>query len=121
MLKLPFHKLLIWQKSMRLAKEIYVLTKMFPKSEMYGFVSQMRRAAVSVPSNIAEGSQRGSNKEFLHFISIAQGSLAELETQCILSSDIGYTKSGELESIIIKIHEVARMITAFRKSLTTSH
>lgn len=89
MLNLPYQKLHIWGKAMLLAKKIYVITSQFPKQEIYGMTSQMRRAAVSIPSNIAEGSQRGTNKDFANFIGIARGSLAELETQFILARDIG--------------------------------
>ena len=76
---------------MALAREVYRLTSNFPKDEVYGLTSQIRRAAVSVPSNIAEGAGRNGNKEFLKFLYIARGSLSELETQIILAKDIGYT------------------------------
>ena len=85
MTRLPFGQLQIWQKSMLLAKEIYRITSSFPKAEIYGLTSQMRRCAVSIPSNIAEGSQRVSDKDFANFILIAKGSLAELHTQLLLS------------------------------------
>ena len=77
----PYEKLEAWQKSMLLVKSIYEVSQGFPKEEMFGLTQQMRRAAVSIPSNIAEGSGRSGNKEYAHFISIARGSLAELETQ----------------------------------------
>ena len=89
-MKRKHHELNAWQEAMRLAKDIYELTSTFPKEETYSLTSQMRRAAVSIPSNIAEGAARTSNKEFLHFLSIARGSLSELETQVILSQDVGY-------------------------------
>ena len=84
-----------WQEGMALAKEVYAATASFPKEEMYGLTSQMRRAAVSVPSNIAEGAARGSKKEFLHFLVMARGSLMELETQIRLSKDLGFLMSRE--------------------------
>ena len=104
MLNLPYQKLRIWLKSMELAEKIYALTSIFPKHEMYGLRSQIRRAAVSIPSNIAEGSQRGSNKEFANFISIARGSLAEVETQLILANRIGYVNEEELRGTQIDGH-----------------
>lgn len=121
MLKLPFKKLLIWQKSLVLTKEIYSLTKNFPKEEVYGLTSQMRRSAVSVPSNIAEGSQRTSNKEFANFILIAKGSLAELETQLILSKELILISENDLNVTLEKINEISRMLLAFYKKLTTPH
>lgn len=120
MLKLPFKKLLIWQKGLDLAKLAYLLTNDFPKEEIYGLNTQMRRCAVSVPSNIAEGSQRTSNKEFANFILIAKSSLAELETQMILSKELGFIMNSE-ENVSGKINELSRMLFAFHKKLTTTH
>ena len=82
--------LLIWQEAMNLAKDVYARTGSFPREEMYGLTSQMRRAAVSVPSNIAEGAGRSSDKEFRQFLMIARGSLSELETQVILAQELGF-------------------------------
>lgn len=82
-----FKKLNIWVNAMSLVKDVYVLTSNFPKEEKFGLISQINRCSISVPSNIAEGSSRSSNKEFSHFIKIALGSLFELETQIILSSE----------------------------------
>lgn len=90
------HELRAWQEEMRLAKETYKVTSTFPKSETYGLTSQMRRAAVSVPSNIAEGAARAGNKEFLQFLSIARGSLSELDTQMRLATDFGYCRKEVL-------------------------
>lgn len=106
---------------MKLARQIYIATKKFPKSEIYGITSQMRRSAVSVPSNIAEGSQRSSNKEFAHFLSIARGSLIELETQCILANEIDYLPLDESKAIIRMIHEISRMMHSFNQKLLTRH
>ena len=85
-----YRDLLVWQKGIVLAKEVYRLTRTFPSDEKYGLVSQMRRAAVSVPSNIAEGQARRSTKEFIQFISIAEGSVAELDTQLVLAFEFAY-------------------------------
>lgn len=84
------HDLQVWQIAIQLVKDVYILTASFPSSETYGLSSQMRRSAVSVPSNIAEGAARHSNKEFLHFLGIARGSLSELETQVVIAKEIGY-------------------------------
>jgi len=86
----PHRKLEVWKKSMTLAKEIYSATEEFPKSEVYGLTSQLRRAAVSVPSNLAEGAARRGSREFRQFINIAQGSLSELDTQLDLAKMLGY-------------------------------
>lgn len=84
------HRLMAWQKSIDLVKEIYLLTAAFPRHEVYGLTSQMRRAVISVPSNIAEGAARTSIREFMNFLSIARGSLSELETQIIISKRLGF-------------------------------
>ncbi len=91
-MKRKHHDLECWQTAMTLAKAVYALTASFPAHEVYGLTSQIRRSAVSVPSNIAEGSARLSEREFLHFLGIARGSLSELETQLLLARDIGYWK-----------------------------
>lgn len=85
-------KLIVWQKSMKLVTEIYQVSRKFPKEEMYGLTSQMRRSAVSVPSNIAEGKGRHTNPEFCQFLIHARGSLLELETQIQIAGDLGYLK-----------------------------
>ena len=90
MTRMPFEKLIVWQKSMILAKSIYAATTIFPDAERYGITSQMRRAAVSIPSNIAEGSQRKTDKDYASFIAIAQGSYAELKTQTLLARELGF-------------------------------
>jgi four helix bundle protein len=84
------HELKAWQEAMQLVKEIYRVTRDFPKEEIFGLVSQMRRAAVSIPSNISEGAARGGDREFIQFLIIARGSLSELETQLLISKDLGY-------------------------------
>ncbi len=120
MLKLPFKKLQVWQIGMDLAKEIYQLSKLFPKEELYGLTSQIRRASVSIPSNIAEGSQRKSNKEFANFILIAKGSLAELETQIILAKELNYLDEETLENILEQLDKLNRMLFSFRRKLTSN-
>ena len=93
----------VWKSSIELTKTIYEETKKFPKEEIYGIVSQMRRAAVSVPSNIAEGAARNSDKEFVRFLNISLGSLAELDTQVIISQKLGYIIGETLLKDIIPI------------------
>ncbi|MFZ3153177.1 four helix bundle protein [Pseudomonas sp.] len=95
------HNLRAWKLSMQLVEDIYQLTKNFPASEQYGLTSQMRRAAVSVPSNIAEGAARESMAEFLRFLVIARGSLSELETQCLLAQRVGFIRSAEEPLVLI--------------------
>lgn len=118
MIKLPYKKLKIWEKGISLVKKIYELTKTFPKEEIYGLTSQMRRSAVSIPSNIAEGSQRISDKEFSNFILIAKGSLAELQTQLIIAEGFKYIEKNNFEKIIIETEELDSMLLGFYKKLT---
>ena len=113
-----YRDLIIWQKGMALAKVLYGATRNFPKEEQFGLVSQIRRAVVSIPSNIAEGQARKSKKEFIHFLYIAKGSLAELDTQCTLSCDLGYTTEDDYHAILENIAELQRMIYATIRSLT---
>ena len=112
-----YKELLIWQKWMLLAKAVYGLTASFPADERFGLISQMRRAAVSVPSNIAEGQARHGTREFLQFLSHTSGSLAELETQVLLSLDMAYCTNGDTQGMIGLISELQKMIAALRRSL----
>lgn len=112
-----YRKLIVWQKSVTLAQEIYTLSATFPASERYGLVSQMQRAAVSIASNIAEGSGRNGKKEFVQFLFIAQGSACELETQMEIAYKIGYLDSEVLERVIAHIIEVKMMLTSLQSSL----
>lgn len=98
-------------------KTTYLLTDQLPSAEKYGLISQISRCAVSVPSNIAEGSSRTSNKEFAHFLSIALGSLFELETQILLSVDLGFLASANVGSLLIEIIQLQKKISTFRKTL----
>ena len=114
-----FTQLKIWQRSIQLVRKIYKFTKDFPKEELYGLSSQLRRAAVSIPSNIAEGSQRHSQKDFANFIGISKGSLAELETQCIIAQELGYAKSETIVGLRKEIQEISKMLYSFRSKLIT--
>lgn len=113
-----YKDLIVWQKSRELVKNVYIIAEKLPKHEQFGLNAQIRRCAVSVPSNIAEGHSRNSIKEYIHFLYIAFGSLAELETQLILACDIGYFSETELNTIFQQIAEIQRMITGLRKSLS---
>ena len=111
------HKdLIVWQKSMDHVAAIYVATKAFPNEELFGIVSQMRRAAVSIPSNIAEGYGRLYDKETVKFLSNALGSASELETQLIISKDLGYLLIEDFRKLINQIEEIIRMLSALIKS-----
>lgn len=112
-----FKDLKVWQKSYELSLKIYRLTKHFPSEEKYGLTSQIRRAAVSVTSNIAEGYGRKTKPEYIQFLYIAYGSNCELETQMLLSGDLGYIKSEDIKQLQEEISEVERMLMALIKSL----
>lgn len=96
----------VWKQAMALAKGIYELTRDFPKEETYGLVSQIRRAAVSIPSNLAEGAARNSNKEFIQYLYVSLGSLAELETQLLLSKDLGYAQNEEINERVERVRKL---------------
>jgi four helix bundle protein len=113
-----YRQLVVWQKGMELAKLIYGITRKFPGEERFGLVSQMRRAAVSIPSNVAEGQARHTTKEFVQFISHAEGSLAELDTQLRLGIDLGYCPSGDAIGISALMEEMRKMLNALRRNLT---
>ena len=104
-----FQDLRIWQKGIEVVKDIYILTKKYPKEELYGLTYQMRRSAVSIPSNIAEGFRRYHNKEYKQFLYIALGSCAELETQIIIANELGYTNDNSKTEVIEKIKYICRM------------
>lgn len=112
-----FRNLDVWNKAVELATYIYEITENFPKSEKYGLTSQMRRSAVSISSNIAEGAGRGSKKEFNQFLNISTGSCYELETQLTISQDLQFLNDNDYEKIIDKLIEIQKMIYALRKSL----
>ncbi len=107
-----YRDMLVWQKSMDLVVEIYNITKDFPKEESFGLVSQMRRAAVSIPSNIAEGQGRKATKDFVRFLLIAQGSKAELQTQILICERLGYLPKEQTHSAKMYTEEIGKMLYA---------
>ena len=113
-----YKDLLVWQKGMELAAEVYRLTRHFPNEEKFGPDSQMRRAVVSIPSNIAEGQARHTTKEFVQFVSHAEGSVAELETQLILAVDLNYCARGGAEKAFGLNSDLRNMLNALRRALT---
>lgn len=113
-----YSDLIVWQKAMDLVEEVYTASKGFPKEEIYGLTSQLRRAAVSVPSNIAEGQGRNSTKEFLHHLSIAYGSLREVETQTLIAGRLLYLDQTKVHHLMEKSAEVGRLINGLTQSLT---
>ena len=112
-----YKDLVVWQKGMQLAKEVYQLTQSFPTEEKFGLVSQMRRAAVSIPSNIAEGQARNTTGEFVQFVSHAEGSLAELDTQIRLSIELEFCREATVKFIQELIIEEQKMLKSLRRSL----
>mgnify|MGYP003949185719 CR=1 FL=1 len=112
---MPGHRdLIAWQKAMHLVRDIYRSTEQFPTHELYGLSGQLRRAAVSVPSNLAEGASRNSRKEFHHFIGTARGSLAEVETQIEIAKDLGYMREPSASNLLTRVAELGRMLTGLR-------
>ena len=112
-----YGQLLVWQKAMDLVVYCYEITKRFPADERYGLTSQIRRAGVSVPANIAEGHGRFHTKEFLNHLSIARGSLAELETEFMIAQRVGYLPQEQLTKVLEMTDEIGRMTAGLRHSL----
>jgi four helix bundle protein len=115
MSKSSYRDLLVWQKARVLAKDVYVLTRRFPRTETFGIVSQMRRSAISIACNIAEGQGRWTRPDYRHFLLMARGSTFELETQIIIAADIGYI--DDPEPLIERTSEIARMLNGLLRYL----
>ncbi len=113
----PHQKLDAWGKSVDLVVEVYKATERFPKEEKYGLTSQIRRAGVSIPANIAEGAGRYSQKEFAHFLSNAQGSTSELETELIIAHRLGYLSEALFNRLIADLERIGRLITGLAKRI----
>ena len=114
-----YRDLEVWQKSMDLAVEIYELSKQLPSTENYALADQMRRAVVSIPSNIAEGHGRGTEREFQRFLAIANGSCAELQTQLLLSERIGYLSHEQTKTSLLLTESIMKMLYSLSKSLNS--
>ncbi|MGA7501516.1 MAG: four helix bundle protein [Isosphaeraceae bacterium] len=113
-----YQELIVWQKAMDLVLLVYGATSGFPQKEVFGLTNQLRRAAVSIPSNIAEGQGRKTTRDFVHYLSISNGSLQELETQVILASRLNYIDEVQQTEILDRSAEVGRLINGLKKSLT---
>ena len=112
-----YKELKFWQLSRFFCKEIYTCTSLFPDQEKFGLVSQLRRAVISIPSNIAEGASRKSNKDFSRFIEIALGSCYEIETQLLISNDLGFISESNLEDLNEKLDSIIKMMSKFKSTL----
>ncbi|MGA2609987.1 MAG: four helix bundle protein [Terriglobia bacterium] len=112
-----FTELKVWQRSHKLTLEAYRLTASFPSAERFGLISQLRRAAASIPTNIAEGSKRQSNQEYARFLNIAEGSLAETEYLVMLSRDLGFLARDSSDELLKEITEIARMLNALKRKV----
>lgn len=113
----PHKRLDVWNKAIDLTVDIYRLSETFPRTEVYGLTSQMRRAAISVPSNIAEGAARQTKKEFINYLHMAQGSLSELDTQLLIAKRLEYLSAESYETIEDRIETISKMLTGLIKSL----
>ena len=112
-----FKDLRVWQEAMKFVADVYRATNRFPRHELYGLGQQLRRAAVSVPSNIAEGQARFSRKEFHHFLSLARGSLVEIETQLIIAQNLGYLPGQQNQSLLAEAAELGRILNGLIASI----
>lgn len=112
-----FKELKIWNRAMDMVVEVYKTTEKFPSTERYGITSQIRRSAVSVPSNVAEGAGKNSDKDFVRYLSIAQGSSYELQTQLILSHRLGFIEKAKCEVLVNDISEIQKMNYRFQESM----
>ncbi len=112
-----YRDLIVWQEAMELAELIYSLTRSFPREEAFGLTSQMRRAAVSIPSNVAEGYGRAQRRSFVQFLRVAQGSLKELETQAELSARVGFLPAAELSGVMVRSERLGKRLVQFVRSL----
>ena len=111
----PHYRLEAWKESIALVKRVYEITREFPREEIYGLISQMRRAAVSIPSNLAEGAARTGSREFAQFLNMARGSLSELETQLIIAAELCYIDNDN--DVFAHIDKVSRLVTGLHKSV----
>lgn len=116
----PHEKLEVWKEGIKLVKDIYLITEKFPGSKKFGIISQLRRAAVSIPTNIAEGSARNTKKEFIQFLYISSGSISEIETLLIISKELDFIKTEELKTLISKLGRISALLSGLIKKLQRS-
>lgn len=116
-----FTKLKVWQKAHTFAINLYEISSTFPSEEKFGLTNQIRRASVSIESNLAEGAGRSTNKDFSRFLYIAQGSAFEVKCQVLIAKDLGYIDNNKSELLMDKINEVSRMITSLNQKLKTNN
>lgn len=112
-----YKELKVWQRSFDLCKRVYRLSRSFPADERFGLVAQVRRATVSIPSNIAEGHSRDTTRDYLRFLWMAKGSLAEVETQLMLARELGFGNTDETEAVLVELDEIGRMLKGLIRSL----
>ncbi len=112
-----YEDLKIWEKGMELVEDVYLLMKKLPDDEKFGLISQIKRCSISIPSNIAEGAGRNSKKEFIHFLSITNGSTTELETQLLLVQRLKFIKTSKIKPLLDKCNEIKKMNYSLQKSL----
>ena|ERR1017187_2921215 len=115
-----YRELKVWRLAMELAEDVYKLCAEFPRNDVYGLTSQMQRAAVSIPSNIAEGQARNSSKEFNYFLGVARGSWAELETQIMLAQRLDYLTVEKADPVLEKAEEIGKMLRGLQKTISTN-
>lgn len=115
-----YKDLVVWQKAMDMAKQVCLASQRFPEHQRYVMISQLQRCAISVPSNIAEGYARGSDKELMRFLNIASGSLCEVETQLILSESLGFVSQKEMQDLTEQVTEVMKLLHGFKRTVAAS-
>jgi four helix bundle protein len=114
-----YSKLIVWQRSHKLVLSLYRVTQSFPASERYGLISQLRRAALSVPTNIAEGSKRAAPRDYGHFLNMAEGSLSETEYLVLVSRDLGYISIETANGYLVELTELMKMLYGLRRTILT--
>jgi four helix bundle protein len=115
-----YRDLVAWQEARLLVKDVYVVTRVFPREELFGLTQQLRRAAVSVPSNIAEGYGRGSRSDYIRFLRISRGSLYEVQCQLLLAEDLGYVRPADIAGAHERVNRCARLLHGLLRSLTNN-
>jgi len=115
-----YKDLIVWQKAMQLVKQLYLVSRQFPREETYGITAQLRRAGVSIPANIAEGNARSSKRDYAHFLAIARGSLTETETLLLIALQLGYVEKDAATPVFSRMDEIGRMLRAMHSKLSVA-